>query len=101
MREIDELLKLLADGRRRQLLVALLRADPDAELEIPDDVFDGDSESLTIQLRHNHLPKLAEAGVIVWDRDAMRIARGPEFVEIEPLLTLLDDNADDLPGEWP
>jgi hypothetical protein len=29
------------------------------------------------------------------------IARGSEFVEIELLLTLLDDNAGDLPGEWP
>lgn len=94
---MDEPLGLLADSRRRQLLVALLREDPDAELEIPDDA----SENLVLQLRHNHLPKLERAGVIVWKQDAMRIARGPEFVEIEPLLTLLDDNADTLPGEWP
>jgi hypothetical protein len=73
--------------------VALLDADADARLRLPADVFDADdSGELTLQLRHNHLPKLDRVGVISWDREAMRVGRGPEFDGIEPLLEPLDDN---------
>lgn len=97
---LDEALELLTSHHRRRLLVALLHDD--AEFQLPEDVFGADSsEELIVQLRHNHLPRLERVGVIAWDREAMWIARGPEFVEIEPLLELLDDNPEALPGEWP
>lgn len=101
-RMLNETLELLASRPRRRLLVALLHADADARLQLPADVFDADgSGELTLQLRHNHLPKLDRVGVISWDRETMQVGRGPEFDGIEPLLELLDDNPDALPGEWP
>ncbi|MGM0718738.1 MAG: DUF7344 domain-containing protein [Halobacteriota archaeon] len=58
-------------------------------------------ETLEIQLTHNHLPKLVDAGYIQWDRDTGEISKGPRFNEIEPLLELIENHADELPPGWP
>jgi hypothetical protein len=36
-------------------------------------------DPLELQLYHTHLPKLAEADLVAWDRDAGLVSRGPEF----------------------
>ena len=58
-------------------------------------------ETLEIQLIHNHLPKLVDAGYIQWDRDTGEISKGPRFDEIEPLLALIENHDDELPAGWP
>ncbi|MFC7155252.1 hypothetical protein ACFQPA_07260 [Halomarina halobia] len=51
-----------------------------------------------IQMHHVHLPKLADHGFVRWDREAGTVTRGPQFDDIRPLLTVLIENRDDLPG---
>lgn len=71
----DELLKVLAANRRRRVIRALLDADGTVSLtELADEVAreradaDGvptDPERVEISLHHVHLPKLADAGLVV------------------------------------
>lgn len=97
----DRLLRALADPYRRELLFALLAYDPQ----------DGDSGSLDIQLEDEdvfselnivmgHLPGLDEMGIIDWDQDEDRVAKGPDWEEFEPFLRLIAENKDELPEEW-
>lgn len=60
-----------------------------------------DPDVLTLQLRHRHLPKLAEAGYIDWDRSSETVRRGRNFEEVEPLLRYLHDHQDEIPAVGP
>lgn len=84
-------------------MVALVEGGPQAELSIPNAVRDGEPKSemnnVHIALVQNHLPKLEDAGFIQWDRDRDVVTRGPQFDEIGPLVQLLLDHADELPGK--
>ena len=51
---------------------------PDAARSAPDEQ---DSEDLTVRLRHQHLPKLADAGYIRWETEPFSVSRGPHFAE--------------------
>lgn len=96
----DVQVELLADGTRRRLLVALL---DDAPGESPITLTERGGETGTperIEMQHLHLPKLADAGVVRWDRENNLVLQGPQFDELEPLLTVLHDHADELPDEW-
>nr|WP_233510394.1 MULTISPECIES: hypothetical protein [unclassified Haloferax] len=53
-------------------------------------------DRLKVELFHIHLPKLADAGFVEWNRHRGSVARGPRFDEIEPLLRFLDENAGEL-----
>lgn len=98
----DDALDALAHVQRRKLLVSLLEHNP----QDGDPVVVGASESEVDALEsltamnHVHLPKLVEYGFVEWDREHNEVSKGPEFVEIRPLLELLDDHADELPEEW-
>jgi len=39
-----------------------------------------------LQLYHTHLPKLAAAGLVAWERDAGVVSRGPEFSTVKPFV---------------
>ncbi|WP_340102166.1 DUF7344 domain-containing protein [Salinibaculum salinum] len=99
----DALFEALSDPYRRQLLVALLDHNPQDDSDrdplnvVSDDV---EPEVLETALFHSHLPKLEEMGYIRWDRDSNEISKGPEWDEIEPLLTLIHDHQDELPEDW-
>lgn len=56
---------------------------------------------ILLELEHNHLPRLTEAGYVEWDRETGELSRGQNFEEIAPILTLLEDHADELPSDWP
>ena len=44
-----------------------------------------------LEFVHTHLPKLDNLGIIVWDRDAGTITRGPLWDDVEPLIELIRD----------
>lgn len=100
---LDEGLRLLVDRPRRALLLELLEGGPQTEVSVPEDIDTGryDSEELRSQLYHVHLPKLADSDVIQWNEQQGTVVRGPQFDEIQPLVSVLDANAEQLHGEWP
>ncbi|WP_254837564.1 DUF7344 domain-containing protein [Natronomonas marina] len=106
---LNELFEMLSHGHRRRVLVAVGRQNPQDDEDIASESVAerderGDDEALDSvqqQLYHAHLPKLAEAGFIDWNRDSGVITRGPRFEEIEPLLRLMSDHEDELPDGWP
>lgn len=99
----DDLFESLSNSYRRQLLVALLDHNPQDDDDrdplnlVSDDI---EPEVLEIHLFHNHLPKLEEMGFITWDRETNEISKGPDWVEIEPLLSLIEDHQEELPDGW-
>lgn len=104
----DRAVGALGDRYRRRLLVALLDENPqdDDDLQAgesafgPEDRDDEANQLLNIELVHLHLPKLESLGYITWDQETGNISKGPDWDEIEPLLRLLRDHADELPDDW-
>lgn len=94
----DQLFDALADVHRRRLLLALIDHNPQDVSALPGVPWTvSESETVLTSKRHVHLPKLADYGLIEWDRDEQMVTKGPRFDEIEPILELLDDHHDDLP----
>lgn len=80
----DRLYRLLADGERRTLLAVLLERDEplpltDLRTRLADD---GDERKVGIRLVHAHLPKLDEAGLVEYDREAERAAATAVAAEV-------------------
>ncbi|WP_339105894.1 ArsR family transcriptional regulator [Haloterrigena salinisoli] len=100
---LDEVMAALADEHRRELLVALVEHNPQAAVQTPEGVRldDEQLENLQVEMYHNHLPRLEAAGFIEWKQEQHRVVRGPKFDQIEPVLELFAENADELPVEWP
>jgi len=96
---VDRVLDALS-ARHRRLILLELRA---GRAEHVTDVVlrDGERDSARLELEHNHLPRLTEAGYVEWDRETGELSRGQNFEEIAPILTLLEDHADELPSDWP
>ena len=98
----DEILDAMSHVRRRELLFALLAKNP----RDPASLIDAEDESerevmeFLVQMRHVHLPKLEEYGIIQWDREGEEVVKGPKFDEIRPLLELLRNHEGELPGGW-
>jgi len=100
---MDELLEALSDAHRRRLLVVLLDHDPQREdIDIPTVIHEGEKElaTLRLELRHSHLPRLEDAGLIRWDRDSGEVLKGPRFDDIRPLLEVMRNRGDELPDSW-
>lgn len=99
---LDDSLDALSHIQRRKLLFALLDHNPQGDS--PAILVDSEDEAGPIEqlvtMNHVHLPKLAEYGFIVWNRDAHEVVKGPKFDEIKPLLKLLADHEDELPDGW-
>ncbi|MDF9747902.1 DUF7344 domain-containing protein [Natrinema salsiterrestre] len=95
---MDEFLRIVSNGQRRQTLLELhgrsVQADGGVTIADPTENCTEESE---IQLYHNHLPRLAEGDYIVWNQDTGEVRKRPKFDEIRPLLELLDSHADELP----
>ena len=82
---VDALLTTVADRTRRRVLGRLEPLDAGRTLAV-DDLLDGVGTADVLRLRHVHLPKLDAAGLIEWDREASRVARGPDFERALPVL---------------
>jgi len=96
--EVNRVFDILSKTPRRQALFAIREGivDNDADL-----LMRSSRKEEEIRLRHNHLPKLEQAGYIEWDQDTGSISEGPNFDEIKPMLELLETHADELPSGWP
>ncbi|WP_458190806.1 hypothetical protein [Haladaptatus sp. NG-WS-4] len=96
---LDTFLKILADTDRRQLLVALLEYDSldEGYSQIPAEVTNSDEREsqLSLQMTHIHLPKLDDADIIEWNRDAYAVRKGPRFDEIRPLVQMVQEQVDE------
>lgn len=97
--QFDDMVDILTDKRRRDLLLALSEHNPQPAPAVATATATNDTGD-SVAMRHMHLPKLTDHGVINWDREDHEITKGPSFNEIKPLLVLLDDHADELPADW-
>ena len=101
---LDRVFDVLSHPYRRRILTLLEDRNPREDEEFsPEEIAaeDVDLELFTRELYHSHLPKLDEAGYIEWDREADVIRHGPQFDEVEPLISLMRDHPDELPEDWP
>jgi hypothetical protein len=62
------------------------------------DAVDDPPDAARVALYHVHLPRLAEAGYVEWDRSHGTVRRGPALDEVAPVLRALDDYRDAVPG---
>lgn len=91
----EQLCKLLADSTNRTILTILNEAAQDLSVdelatqlmsrdEVPSQSADeARFHRVMLSLHHNHLPRLAEAGVIRYDRDTHRVRYG-DHTAVEP-----------------
>lgn len=101
---VDLMFDALSHPLRRRILTTLAAVFPPDDAALTPEEFhtgDEDVDRFRTELYHAHLPRLADAGYIEWDRDTFIVRRGSNFDEIAPLLRLLTEHQDELPGGWP
>lgn len=96
----DTAIELVSDRFRRRILLTLIQSDEEAiDLETLLDAIDSPAESVAtarsrrnrlVSLQHNHLPKLAECGVIDYDFRSETV-RYNETTSVEKLLSFVTD----------
>ncbi|NHN40270.1 hypothetical protein G9C85_01290 [Halorubellus sp. JP-L1] len=95
----DQVFTVLAVEPRREIIRSLLDEPHERRLALPEAAESPNqsmgTERFTLQLRHHHLPKLADAGYIRWESDPFCVQRGPHFEEpaffIESVLEAKDE----------
>lgn len=97
---IDAQFRALSTVERRQVLHVLAEVDTNDAVDIGRFADPAAADPL-LSMYHVHLPKLEEMGLVSVDRERQSVRRGPNFDDIEPLLRLVDDYADELTGDWP
>lgn len=99
-RRWHELFRVIASSTRRELLVALMKSPPHVGVKPAEDVEVTDSEMeperFRLELIHRHLPQMAEAGFVEWDRETLRVRRGPRFDEVATVVRVID-HSDETP----
>ncbi|WP_254532742.1 hypothetical protein [Natrinema gelatinilyticum] len=98
MTEFDRYLWAIGHIQRRRLLLTLLREPLIHIGEL--NIGEKQKEMLLVEVKHAHLPKLADHGFVDWYPEENRVERGSEFEEVEPLLRLLHNNQEELPEGW-
>ncbi|WP_336036514.1 DUF7344 domain-containing protein [Halobacterium yunchengense] len=88
---VDDVFKAVSNVQRRKLLDSLISDSPPDEGVGPGIVVDVDAA-----MYHRHLPKLADCGLINWDRDENRVTRGPNFEAAAELLDFVANESDAL-----
>jgi predicted transcriptional regulator len=97
---VTEVCELLAERRRRHVCALLGRRAPRTLDDLASAVAAREAgsegavtaehrERVKLSLYHVHLPRLAEAGVVAFDRDAGRVARGEAAAEVAATLAAL------------
>jgi hypothetical protein len=123
MTSASTLFALLTADRRRQVLLLLNETE---SIELPEGLLtrgqaqpreeandhpaapespavegheDESTLALEIELYHDHLPKLANEGLVEWDRESQVVSRGPAFEAVAPALQVLAANRDAFPED--
>lgn len=97
---VDQIFNALSNSRRRLILLSLKEGTVETDADVLTQ-WENNPEEARISLIHNHLPKLEEAKYIEWDQTSGDLSKGSRFDEIEPLLELVKNHADELPSNWP
>lgn len=88
---------------RRRVVASLVDVPAERRVPLPDAIQPStlamDREQLRLELRHYHLPVLADAGYVLWDPDRLTVQRGPQFAEVATFWTTLVDSTDRFPPE--
>lgn len=93
--------EVLSNPLRRRVLTRI--NEPGDRAEVTLEAFAEPSEDrarIRSTLHHLHLPKLEQHGFVDWDRETGTITRGPNYDEIQPVVSLLETNREELPGAW-
>ncbi|WP_435181475.1 DUF7344 domain-containing protein [Halorussus sp. AFM4] len=97
----DQLFDAISAEPRREIIKSLLDVPQERRLPLPEAAESPnqsmDSETLVIELRHHHLPKLAEGGYVRWDRENCCVQRGPNFAEPAFIIENVLESADEIP----
>jgi len=87
--DVDAQLAAVGHAERRLVLYALRDAGEEGGSGVRiAGVCDGADDASEISLRHSHLPKLEELGLVT--ADAGHVERGPKFEALVPLLDYLE-----------
>ncbi|NEU56440.1 helix-turn-helix transcriptional regulator [Halorussus sp. MSC15.2] len=84
---VSDCFEAVSDPRRRYVLAELTGHESTGIAEIADSVAARtslDRQQVTASLKHVHLPKLADFGMVAYDRERERIAPGEYFERVEP-----------------
>lgn len=86
---VDDVFSALSNAERRKLLDSLIADSP------PDDAPNSGIEvEADLSMYHAHLPKLADCGLINWDREAARVTKGPNFEAAAEILSFVKTESD-------
>ncbi|WP_408958444.1 hypothetical protein [Natrinema sp. 74] len=98
--EFETIASLLASETRRTVLARLRTVDrttahdlsryltaADRETDLDDAA---GTRTAAIALHHNHLPRLAEHGVVDYDESEAEVTPGPNFDDLEPIIDCLE-----------
>jgi len=99
----NQVFEAVAAEPRRQLVVSLLDREPDQSVPLPESAVNPnvpvDPDRLERELRHCHLPMLAENGFVEWESAPFVASRGPRFEEIAVVFEALHAFAADVPDQ--
>lgn len=98
----NQLYEALGAESRRMIISSLLDEPKERRLPLPDAAESPnqpmDSETLSIKLRHHHLPLLAEPGYVHWEEEPFVVQRGPRFEEPAHIIEMVIESVDELPA---
>lgn len=89
---IDDTLSAVSNVQRRKLIESLIADSPPDDAANPGITMNNDST-----MRHVHLPKLADCGVINWDRETNRVTKAPNFEAAKAIIEFLENEDGSLP----
>lgn len=92
----DKLHQALASQKRRMIIYSLLDVPDERRVPLPEAAIPPGSSvdyyRMTIALQHAHLPQLADAGYVRWEREPFCVQRGPRFEEVEAIFRQIHDS---------
>lgn len=98
----DRVFAVIAAEPRREIIRSLMDEPHGRRLPLPDAAESPNQSTGTkrfaLQLRHHHLPKLADMGYIHWENDPFSVQRGPNFEEPAFFIKSVLESKDEIPS---